>query len=156
MRCERCNKNEATFYYSSNINGRRTERHLCADCARAEGLGGALDYQSSFGSMFSDPFFGDMFSDFFSPLRSFGSFGGGARSIMAPSVTRIGFDAVQPQVREPLEDSELHIPADAGDDVKHRRRVEALRQQMEEAVKREDFEKAAQLRDSLRQLEGGR
>ena len=43
MKCDKCGKN-ASFYFSSNVNGQRTERHLCADCARAEGFGNALDY----------------------------------------------------------------------------------------------------------------
>ena len=33
MKCERCGRNEATFYYQSNINGRVTQVHLCPDCA---------------------------------------------------------------------------------------------------------------------------
>ena len=32
MKCEHCGKNEATFYYKSNINGNVTEHHLCGDC----------------------------------------------------------------------------------------------------------------------------
>ncbi len=38
MKCDRCGKNDATFYYKSNINGRVTETHLCPDCARRHGL----------------------------------------------------------------------------------------------------------------------
>ena len=37
MKCDRCGKNEATFHYKTNINGRVTEAHLCPDCARAMG-----------------------------------------------------------------------------------------------------------------------
>ena len=37
MKCDRCGKNDATFYYKSNINGRVTETHLCQDCARQMG-----------------------------------------------------------------------------------------------------------------------
>ena len=33
MRCDRCGKNEATFYYKSNINGKVTQIHLCPQCA---------------------------------------------------------------------------------------------------------------------------
>ena len=33
MKCDRCGKNEATFHYKTNINGRVTEAHLCPDCA---------------------------------------------------------------------------------------------------------------------------
>ena len=37
MKCDRCGKNDATFYYKSNINGRVTETHLCQACARRMG-----------------------------------------------------------------------------------------------------------------------
>ena len=33
MRCDRCGRNEATFYYKSNINGKVTQIHLCPQCA---------------------------------------------------------------------------------------------------------------------------
>lgn len=29
MKCENCGKNEVTFVYQSNINGKVEERHLC-------------------------------------------------------------------------------------------------------------------------------
>lgn len=31
MKCENCGKNEVSFVYQSNINGKREEKHLCAD-----------------------------------------------------------------------------------------------------------------------------
>ncbi len=158
MRCERCNNREATFFYSSNINGEKSERHLCAQCAREEGFGGALDYNSRplgmFGGMFDD-----MFSDFFSDnnglLSSFGSFGMPMRSIMAPSVAmpRVNIVVGEPERAQVLEDSETKIPVDAGEDIKSRREMSALKLQLDDAIKAEDFEKAAQLRDQIRRLE---
>ena len=47
MKCDRCGKNEATFYYKSNINGRVTETHLCPDCARAMGYAGSMSGRMS-------------------------------------------------------------------------------------------------------------
>lgn len=155
MKCERCNNNEATFYYSSNINGRKTERHLCADCAREEGLGSALDFSGE--SLFSSPFdmFGDVFSDFFSPSRSlmsaFGNFGlpmGGTMTRRSAPRVVIG----EPDYSVAPESSETRIPVDAGDDVKQRREREALKAQLDAAVKAEDFEKAIELRDKLKKL----
>ena len=35
MKCEKCGKNEASYFYRENINGRRRELHLCEDCARS-------------------------------------------------------------------------------------------------------------------------
>lgn len=155
MKCEKCNSKEATFFYSANINGEKTERRLCADCARAEGFGGALDYQpvSMFGSVFDD-----MFSDFFAPagsfFPSFGSFGSPVRSIMAPSFPRVSITVGQPRYStQAQEESETRIPQDAGSEVKTRRQREALKHQLKEAVKAEDFEKAIELRDKLRELE---
>lgn len=70
MRCDRCGKNEATFYYKSNINGKVTQVHLCHQCAeelgytdsfRSAGMTGGL-----FGDFFSRPF--GMLEPFFSGL----------------------------------------------------------------------------------------
>ena len=72
MRCDRCGKNEATFYYKSNINGKVTQVHLCHQCAeelgytdsfRSAGMTGGL-----FGDFFSRPF--GMLEPFFSGLGS--------------------------------------------------------------------------------------
>ena len=40
MRCDGCGKNEATFYYKSNINGKVTQIHLCPQCAEELGYTG--------------------------------------------------------------------------------------------------------------------
>ena len=37
MKCENCGNNEVTFVYRSNLNGKITEKHLCADCAAEQG-----------------------------------------------------------------------------------------------------------------------
>lgn len=151
MKCEKCNSNQACFYYSSNINGQKTERHLCADCAREEGFGQALTGAGMFDS------FSNMFSDFFAPFEksfsSFGSFGMPFGSIIAPSFPTLlhGFAPVQ---TESAETSSAAIPDDAGSEIRTRRQREALKAQLEDAVKAEDFEKAITLRDKLRELEG--
>ncbi|MDD5935810.1 MAG: UvrB/UvrC motif-containing protein [Clostridiales bacterium] len=33
MLCDRCQKNEAKIYYTEIINGKKTEQHLCEECA---------------------------------------------------------------------------------------------------------------------------
>ena len=37
MKCENCGKNEVTFVYQSNINGKVSEKHLCSECAEKLG-----------------------------------------------------------------------------------------------------------------------
>ena len=36
MICERCHKKEATVHITEVLNGNRTEKHLCQDCAAQE------------------------------------------------------------------------------------------------------------------------
>ena len=161
MKCEKCKEKEATFYYSCNLNGEKTEKHLCADCAREEGFGEALHYRPA--SMLDDMFddvFGGFFDGFFAPRRSlfsaFDSFGSPLRAMMAPALPRIRIVVDEPKTeteRAPLSETEQKIPADAGEEVKSRREIAALRHQLREAVKAEDFEKAIELRDKLKELE---
>ncbi len=152
MKCEKCGK-EANYYYKETINGKTTERHLCADCAREEGLTGAFDWRENdmfgdlFGGLFGrgDPFFSDFF-------------GGGAlprmARMMAPAFTfpRIEIGQVTPEsgAQSAAADS---APAGTDPELKARREAEMLRQQLQEAVAREDYEKAIELRDRLRELE---
>ena len=156
MKCEKCNEREASFHYSSNINGEKTEKHLCSECAREEGFGGALDYRPM--NMFDD-MFGGFFDDFFAPHRSFPSafdrFGMPMRSIMAPALPRVHVVIDEPKTaaERNLSEAEKNIPSDAGADVKSRREISALKHQLKEAVKAEDFEKAIELRDKLKELE---
>ena len=158
MKCEKCNEKEATFYYSCNLNGEKTEKHLCADCARAEGFGEVMDYRpvSAFDGMFDS-----FFEDFFAPRRSlfspFDVFGSSMRRMMTPVLPRFRIVIGEPQTGEthgqPQSEAEAKIPEDAGEEVKARRELEALKAQLAAAVQEENFEKAIELRDQIRALE---
>ncbi len=154
MKCDKCG-NEASFFYSSNVNGRRTERHLCADCARAEGFGNALDYdpmggmRNMFDSFFED--FGGFFGGGRSLLPSFDLFGSPMRSMMTRSAPRVNLVVGSPE--QTAQSAGGVIPEADAADIRARREKGALRHQLDEAVKAEDFERAAQLRDQLRALE---
>ena len=155
MKCEKCNEREATFYYSCNINGEKTEQHLCADCAREEGFGAALDHRPA--TMFSgvfDSFFGDIFMPARSMLTAFDMFRSPVRYRMAPALPRIRIMIGEPGTASgPQSEAEEKIPEDAGEEVKARREIAALKAQLETAVKAEDFEKAIELRDRIREME---
>lgn len=152
MKCEKCNEKEATFYYSSNINGEKTERHLCADCAREEGFGGALDYSPT---VMFDRAFRSVFEDFFAPvgarLPSFGSFIDPFGGIMAPAIPRLRVRSAPAETQAGNSDSP--IPDDAGEEIRARREREALKAQLHDAVQAEDYEKAIILRDKLREMD---
>lgn len=152
MKCEKCGK-EANFYYSSTVNGKHEEHCYCADCAKEAGFDKAFQFEPM-------EMFGGMFDDFFTPMRFrptslFDGFGGMFRRMMAPTLPRFFIEAPQQQRQTaPQSEAEANVPADAGADVKARREREALKAQLDEAVQAEDFEKAIELRDQIRKLEG--
>ena len=71
MKCEICKKNEAQFYYKESINGKTTEKHLCAECAHKEGLDRIFEHEAN--SMLTS--FGKMMDSFLLPDVDFFGFG---------------------------------------------------------------------------------
>lgn len=141
MKCQNCGRNEATYYYKSSINGRVTETHLCADCARK------LGYVQR---MQPDSFFGD---DFFShPFRLFEPLLGGFGNRLLTEFPE-PVDVTQEARRtaaEPQDDS--LVQGDEREQLSRRRQRNALETQLRHAVETENFEEAARLRDQLRSL----
>ena len=157
MKCEKCNDKEANFFYTVTVNGKTTQRHLCSECAAQEGLDKAFSFSHSdlFDDFFSEPF-GLLDSFWREPFGRRGLFGGlmpammtMPRSLFAPAETQ----EAQPEHGPAQTEAETKIPADAGEEVKTGRELKALKHQLHEAVKAEDFEKAIELRDKIRKLE---
>lgn len=148
MKCEKCNQNEASVYYRSTVNGETTEQHLCAQCAGELGLDKAFSWQSR--DLFEEAFGGFFGRD---PFESF--FGGSllpgfARRVMAPVLTmpRIEIGRLSPETK-----AEAPVETKTDPALERRREINALREQLNAAVKVEDYEKAIELRDKLRELE---
>ena len=130
MKCEHCGKNEATFYYRTNINGVVKEVHLCQDCA-AE-LGYAECLRSSFRPM-------HLFSDSFEPF--FGALGS---HLLTEFPSPVGEPV--PEQPKPLVDEIQQAKLRA------QRQRNALEAQLQSAIEAEDYETAAKLRDELKKL----
>ena len=160
MKCEHCGKNEVTFIYRSNINGKVEEKHLCAECA--EKLGYTKQFaanRSMMRNLFSNDFFGDNFfgrgltDGFFTPMSAlmgrmmdnpFDDFFSDMPALTA------GPAAQREEQKKPAE----HLVGE--DDRNHYdqwRRLNALKLEMGKAVQEENFERAAELRDEIRRLE---
>ena len=134
MKCERCGRNEATYFVRSNVNGRVTEAHLCPACARAMGVAGRT-------SLWDDDFFTRPFS-LLEPF--FGAMGQGLLGeFPAPD---------EPDTpAQPRKSDELLTGAEQ-EKLQNQCRRNALESQLKDAVEREDYESAARLRDELKQL----
>ena len=136
MKCERCGRNEATFYFKSNINGKVTEQHLCGDCARELGYTEKLRERSLFDDdFFTRPF--RLFEPLFEPM--------GARLLTEFPEPLCENERPRVAVREqkPVVDPEQ-------EKWRSERERNALQAQLKAAIEEENFEEAARLRDVIR------
>lgn len=143
MKCEHCGMNEATFYYRSSVNGCVTEHHLCPQCARE------LGYDKSMNSTFwGDDFFTRPFRMMESMLNGFGS-----RMLTEfPSPVEV-LDEAASAVPVQQDPAPQGLVSDAEQKAFTREcRRNALQNQLNAAVKAENYEEAARLRDELRGL----
>lgn len=150
MLCDRCKTNPANYHYTQVLNGQRTETHLCQDCLNAQ-TGASLE---GGGNLFSamlggqpkaEPLHCSLCGLEYSRFQQTGLLGcaqcyNDFRPQLEPMLRRI-HGHVQHQG---------HVPASASEAIKARRRIDALQDEMKQAVQSEDFERAAQVRDMLR------
>lgn len=159
MLCEACGKNPATVHITENPSDKenRKEIHLCEDCAREKGqvqepslsqmLGVLSGYDQEAGAGLSDlacPKCGMTYSEF----RAGGRLG-------CPEDYQTFKQALVPFL-EKIHGSTRHTgksPAHLGQSMAVDRRVDVLRREMEKSIEDEDYERAADLRDRIRQIE---
>ena len=140
MKCTNCGKNNAVYHYHFNLNGETQEAHLCAECA------GKLAPEREFAAK-SREMFGDMFDGFDSDL-----FGGGnmLKSFFGGDPFGDLFGGWSPFALLGAPRIEISFPETGRS---RTRQVNELRAKLENAVKNEEYEQAAKLRDRLRALE---
>ena len=154
MKCENCGKNEVTFVYQSNINGKVTEKHLCSECA--EKLGYTQQIVAHSRSMMQNFFGGSLlgngvFDDFFSPMPSLMG-----RMLEDPfddffaDMPALG--AAPAKQEEQKKEDDLVDREEQGR-FAYLRQMNALKMEMKKAVHQENFERAAELRDEIHKLE---
>lgn len=150
MKCQNCGKSEVNFHYSSNINGCVTETYLCSECAAKTGY--------DIGSMFST---GSIFDSFFPIISVPGQF---------LTMPMAGFGMAIPLVIQPPADAQTQPvdysrgcgceriapdapAAEVDDEMRKRREINVLREQMRLAAESDDFEKAIELRDRIKEMD---
>ena len=147
MKCQKCGKNEVNFHYSSNINGCVTETHLCSQCAAESGYD--IEQMFEMGNVFESML----------PVR------GNLSGFIPMAIPMIGANSLFPFTRTPrrgMIGQGEQCTCGCGQKVINNSNVEvdeimSLRRQlnaeMREAVEKEEFEKAAELRDKIKALE---
>ena len=155
MKCENCGKNEVTFVYQSNINGKVTEKHLCSHCAEELGYAREITAHSrQLHDRMSRSFLGgSLFDDFFAPMPSLL---GRMDRMLDPFDD---FFAEMPalgagqEIRQPEKKEEALVDEAEQNGFARMRRLNALRMEQKNAIRQENFERAAELRDEIRKLE---
>lgn len=154
MICEKCKKRQASVHIKTLINGVYVEKHLCSECAR--------DYDSELDILSPMGITSSLFTTIESPS---------AKRCKTCGTTAVEFkrtgragcsecykalsDAILPVVRR-VQGSTTHVGEAPTPVQKPRNELETLRYEMEEAVRREDYRRAAELRDRIKSMEGGR
>ncbi len=172
MLCEHCKKRTATVFYNENINGQVRAFSLCGECAAKLRERGEIHEITSMTGSFADPF-ADLQSDLFG-----GFFGIPFHKAIAPQkkcpgcgsiyadVTacgRVGCPTCYQTFREELAPTihSIHgttshtgsVPARYRAKQERADRLKQLKAELRDAVNREDYEKAASLRDEIRALQ---
>ena len=170
MLCQHCQKKEATTHIKTMINGEYAEYRLCSECAQELGYGGMFpDFTADFGGMLGS------FLSAALPARSGASRCPECGSTMndIKKSGKVGcancydlfFSELMPTIRS-IHGNTSHIgkhpvieytenreeKKDAPDD--KAAKIEQLRAELKKAIADENFERAAQLRDEIRQQEG--
>jgi len=160
--CDKCGKNPAVVHKIITINGNKQEMHLCEECARQE-KELAIDDPFSIHAILSSLL--DMGIE--TPIKfekmetikcdncghSFGDFK--RTGLLGCSLCyQVYRDRMVPLLKR-IHGNTLHsgkIPKRKGSSLRHEREIDRLRAQLERAVKAEEYEKAAELRDRIRKL----
>ena len=162
MLCDHCGKNPAATTVKQTVNGQTHIVHLCQNCA------GQLQLTGFFGN----PFFSasDLFSGFFQQnavknqedTRRCSKCGTSLRDIL--STGHLGCaecvgsfqEDLLPTIRK-IHGNAVHtgkVPQTAPAEIKTKRQIELLEEQLKKAVSEQEFETAAKLRDEINQLKG--
>lgn len=159
MLCEKCQKRAANVHYTQIINGRRKELHVCSQCAKDEGyLGGAGLSGLDFGGFFSpDLSEGVAAENAVCPVCGMGinAFISGGKFGCESCYN--AFPRLVDATLKKVHTSASHVgklPGREGAALMQKRNILQLKKELSEAVLSEQYEKAARLRDKIKEMEG--
>ena len=169
MLCERCHAHPATVHMVQVVNGHRKEEHLCSECAEKEHV--FQKEQSFFGHGFFDSpldhFFGGsmlghLLEDPFG-TRTLEDQGGGQFIEVSPEKlpeNEDGYKRFKESIRPSFQKGKDEIPVkeareeEKADAPAESEELQALRKELKSCVDREDFERACEVRDKIKAMEG--
>lgn len=168
MICQECNQRQATLHFAKIINGEKTEFHICEQCAKEKGEYSAGTNSFSIHQLLSGLLHFDQ------PLKSSEGNSGVSSELTCTKCgmtysqfTKVGrfgcahcykdfsskLDPILKRVHSGNQTHAGKLPKRIGGGIQLQREINALKQRLKEYIEQEEFEKAAELRDSIRSLE---
>ena len=159
MLCDSCGENEASLHFTKIVNGEKEERHLCESCA---GNDVEFDISSPFSmhKLFTgiiDGLQGDIKQN--NDLKCDNC---GLSYIEFKNTGKLGcskcygaFKDKLPALIDGLQGSRVHrgkIPKSSSEEIKIEIEIRNLQDKLDMAVSNEEYEKAAEIRDEIREL----
>ncbi len=164
MFCQECQKRPATVHMTRIVNNTKTELHLCSECARShQELALSMNFEPSFSihkflagllgtsSFPTEPVASPECSNCGINFAKFGEIG----RFGCSRCYRTFNEGLEPLIRR-VQGTTQHtgkVPRRAGGKLGVKREIEKLKTQLRQAVREEAYERAAELRDSIRALE---
>ena len=167
MICEKCSQRPATVHVAEIINGQKQETHLCEICAKEIKIHGF----GFFPQMNLNKFMAGLLNCEFNDSSSYNQTGTAGKICEKCGVSEeqfankglLGCGECYPYFEEKMipllcriQGNTRHVgkfPERMGGRARLVKEIEIAKRQLKEAVGREEFELAAQLRDNIRQLE---
>ena len=178
MLCDNCGKNEATVVYTENINGIKREMHLCQKCSKELGIDKInfnmpIDFSSFFGDMLEDfqtPEFMPLYNNLkqlkckncgfaFDDIINTGQFGcANCYDTFQNEVDKIlrkiqGVDRHIGRIGK-ISENIIEKTNNENKEQKVLSEIDKLKKELKDSIKKEDYEKAAILRDEIKKIEG--
>jgi protein arginine kinase activator len=161
MLCDNCKKNKATTYFKKTVNGETTETFLCEDCAKKLGIGAGMMFKNGGFADFDG--FDFFLPDLFKPTR----LGTEKKCECGRTFSEIAktglvgcekcYETFKKELASTLRKmhgATTHKPRiEASKKADPQAEIKALRDRMSRAIKEENFEEAARLRDEIKARE---
>ncbi len=165
MKCEKCNKNEATTHMTKIVNGYKEEHHLCSECAAESPEYSEMKHSMNFS-------ISDFLPGMFSAAKQQQTIGNELEADICPvchmpyseflQKGKLGcgecYSVFRNRIKRPLK--QIHgtfehigkAPGRGGEKVMRNKKISALESELNAAVLKQDFETAAKLRDEIKEL----
>ncbi|WP_096438115.1 UvrB/UvrC motif-containing protein [Alteribacter populi] len=170
MLCQECQKRQATLHFTKIINGEKTEFHICDVCAKEKGehipgsnsfsihqlLSGLLDFDQSISThpssaarQVSENSTCPNCNMNYEQFAEIGRFG----CAECYKTFQSKLDPIFKRIHSGNSTHGGKVPKRIGQDLHLHKEIEKLKEELQILISKEEFEKAAEIRDQIRSLE---